>query len=65
MFPNGNEKENPPNLMAYKRLVPTGRAVRILFLLLSAALTTAGIAWFRRRQCRRNFEIRQFFRRWI
>jgi hypothetical protein len=35
--------------MAYKRLVPTGRPVGILFLLLSGALTTAGIGWFRRR----------------
>ena len=31
------------NQMAYKRLVPMGRAVGILFLLLSGALTTAGI----------------------
>ena len=37
------------NQMAYKRLVPMGRAVGILFLLLSGALTTAGIGWFRRR----------------
>jgi len=37
------------NQMAYKRLVPTGRPVGILFLLLSGALTTAGIGWFRRR----------------
>jgi hypothetical protein len=37
------------NHMAYKRLVPTGRPVGILFLLLSGALTTAGIGWFRRR----------------
>ena len=37
------------NRMAYKRLVPMGRAVGILFLLLSGALTTAGIGWFRRR----------------
>jgi hypothetical protein len=37
------------NQTAYKRLVPMGRSVGILFLLLSGALTTAGIGWFRRR----------------
>jgi hypothetical protein len=33
--------------MAYKRLVSMGRAVGILVLLLSGALTAAGIGWFR------------------
>jgi hypothetical protein len=37
------------NPIAYKRLAPMGSTVGILFLLLSAALTTAGIGWFRRR----------------
>ena len=37
------------NQMAYKRLVPMGRTVGILFLLLSVALAMAGIGWFRRR----------------
>ena len=37
------------NQMAHKRLVPMGRVVGILFLLLSGALTTAGIGWFRHR----------------
>jgi hypothetical protein len=37
------------NQMAYKRLAPMGRAVGILFLLLGAALATAGIGWFRHR----------------
>ena len=37
------------NQVAYNSLVPMGRAVGILFLLLSGALTTAGIGWFRRR----------------
>ena len=37
------------NPMAYKQLAPLGGAVGILFLLLGAALTTAGIGWFRRR----------------
>ena len=37
------------NPIAYKQLAPLGRTVGILFLLLSAALTTAGIGWFRRR----------------
>ncbi len=37
------------NPIAYKQLVPLGRTVGILFLLLGAALTTAGIGWFRRR----------------
>ena len=37
------------NPIAYKRLAPLGRTVGILFLLLGAALATAGIGWFRRR----------------
>jgi hypothetical protein len=37
------------NPIAYKRLAPLGYPVGILFLLLGAALTTAGIGWFRRR----------------
>jgi len=37
------------NPIAYTRLAHLGRTVGILFLLLSAALTTAGIGWFRRR----------------
>jgi hypothetical protein len=37
------------NSMAYKRLAPLGCTVGILFLLLGAALTTAGMGWFRRR----------------
>jgi hypothetical protein len=37
---------NPP---AYKQLAPLGGWVGILFLLLGAALATAGIGWFRRR----------------
>jgi hypothetical protein len=37
------------NPIAYKQLAPLGRAVGVLFLLLGAALTTAGIGWFRRR----------------
>ncbi len=37
------------NPIAYKQLAPLGRAVAVLFLLLGAALTTAGIGWFRRR----------------
>jgi len=37
------------NQMAYNRLVPMGRTVGILFLLLSVALAMAGIGWFRRR----------------
>jgi hypothetical protein len=37
------------NPMAYKQLAPLGGTIGILFLLLSAALTTAGIGWFRRR----------------
>jgi len=37
------------NPTAYKQLAPVGGAVGILFLLLGAALTTAGIGWFRRR----------------
>jgi hypothetical protein len=38
------------NPMAYKQLAPLGGTVGILFLLLGAALTTAGIGWFRRRR---------------
>jgi hypothetical protein len=34
------------NPIAYKQLAPLGGAVRILFLLLGAALTAAGIGWF-------------------
>lgn len=37
------------NPIAYKRLAPLGRTVGILFLLLGAALATAGVGWFRRR----------------
>jgi hypothetical protein len=37
------------NPTAYKQLAPLGGAVGILFLLLGAALTAAGIGWFRRR----------------
>jgi hypothetical protein len=37
------------NPIAYKQLVPLGGTVGILFLLLGAALATAGIGWFRRR----------------
>ena len=37
------------NPVAYKQIVPLGGAVGILFLLLGAALTAAGIGWFRRR----------------
>ena len=37
------------NPIAYKQLAPLGGAVGVLFLLLGAALTTAGIGWFRRR----------------
>jgi hypothetical protein len=37
------------NPIAYKQLAPLGRVVGVLFLLLGAALTTAGIGWFRRR----------------
>ena len=35
--------------MAYKQLAPFGITVGIFFLLLGAALSTAGIGWFRRR----------------
>jgi hypothetical protein len=38
------------NPMAYKQLALLGGTVGILFLLLGAALTTAGIGWFRRRR---------------
>jgi hypothetical protein len=37
------------NPIAYEQLAPLGSAVGVLFLMLSAALTTAGIGWFRRR----------------
>ena len=37
------------NPSAYKQLAPLGGIVGILFLVLGAALTTAGIGWFRRR----------------
>jgi hypothetical protein len=37
------------NPTAYKQIVPLGGMVGILFRLLGAALTTAGIGWFRRR----------------
>jgi len=37
------------NPIAYKRLAPFGRTVGILFLLLGAALATAGVGWFRGR----------------
>ena len=37
------------NPIAYKQLAPLGGAVGVLFLLLGAALTMAGIGWFQRR----------------
>ncbi len=37
------------NPTAYKQLAPLGGTVGILFVLLSSALTAAGIGWFRRR----------------
>jgi hypothetical protein len=37
------------NPTAYKQVAPLGRFVGILFLVLDAALITAGIGWFRRR----------------
>jgi hypothetical protein len=37
------------NPIAYRQLAPLGRTVGIFFLLLGAALTAAGIGWFRRR----------------
>ncbi len=37
------------NPMAYRQLAPLGGTVGILFVLLGAALTAAGIGWFRRR----------------
>jgi len=37
------------NTAAYRQLAPLGRTVGVLFLLLSAALITAGVGWFRRR----------------
>src|SRR5260370_40978369 len=37
------------NPMAYKQLAPLGTRVGIFFLLLGAALTTAGVGWFRQR----------------
>ncbi len=36
--------------MAYKHLAPLGGMFGIFFLLLGAALSTAGIGWFRRRR---------------
>jgi len=38
------------NPTAYKQLAPAGGTVGILFLLLGALLTAAGIGWFRRRR---------------
>jgi len=37
------------NPMAYKQLAPMGGSVGLLFVLLSVALSAAGIGWFRRR----------------
>ena len=37
------------NPIAYKQLAPLGSMVGVFFLLLGAALTAAGIGWFRRR----------------
>ena len=37
------------NPKAYKQLVPLGGTVGVFFLVLGAALTMAGIGWFRRR----------------
>ena len=37
------------NPTAYKQLAPLGGKVGILFILLTAALVTAGVGWFRRR----------------
>ena len=37
------------NPIAYKQLAPLGGTVGMLFFLLGAAFTTAGIGWFRRR----------------
>ena len=37
------------NPIAYKQLAPLGRIVGVLFLVLGAALITAGIGWFQRR----------------
>ena len=37
------------NPIAYKQLAPFGSTAGVLFLLLSAVLTAAGIGWFRRR----------------
>jgi hypothetical protein len=37
------------NPIAYKQLAPLGSMVGVFLLLLGAALTTAGIGWFRRR----------------
>ena len=37
------------NPIAYKQLAPLGSAAAALFLMLGAALTIAGIGWFRRR----------------
>jgi hypothetical protein len=38
------------NPTAYRELMPLGGSVGILFLLLAATLTVAGIGWFRRRR---------------
>jgi hypothetical protein len=38
------------NPIAYRQLAPLGGKVGILFLLLGAALATAGVGWFRRRR---------------
>jgi hypothetical protein len=38
------------NPTAYEQLAPLGRIVGILFMVLGAALLTAGIGWFRRRR---------------
>ena len=38
------------NPTAYEQLSPLGRIVGILFMVLGAALLTAGIGWFRRRR---------------
>ncbi len=37
------------NPTAYKQLAPLGGTIGVLFLLLGAALTTAGVGWFRHR----------------
>ena len=38
------------NPMAYKQLLPMATKVGVVFLLLGATFTTAGILWFRRRR---------------